>query len=180
MDLNLSVFDMSILLREVKNDIALTTKNHRIIFNEPSEKLLVNADRERMEQVIVNLLNNAIKYSPNSKEVVIDAKDDKGKILVSISDSGIGIQSDDLQNIFTRFYRVSGLPALFTGTGVGLYICAEIIKRHNGRIWAESKPGEGSRLLGFRALGLVLLAVARGGLGFTDGTLAQFGEAAPD
>ncbi|HXS58096.1 MAG TPA: PAS domain S-box protein [Hanamia sp.] len=146
LELNVSVFDIRVLLREVKNDIELTSKNHRIVFDERSEKLLVNADRERMVQVIVNLLNNAIKYSPNSKEVVIEAKEDNGKILVSIADSGIGIQSEDLQNIFTRFYRVSGLPALFSGTGVGLYICAEIIKRHNGRIWAESKPGEGSVL----------------------------------
>ena len=144
LDLNLSGFDISVLLKEVKNNIELTTKNHQIIFNAPSSKLLVYADRERIEQVIINLLNNAIKYSPYSKEVIIDAKNDKGDILVSISDNGIGIPSEDLQNIFTRFYRVSGLPALFTGTGVGLYICDQIIQRHNGHIWAESKPGEGS------------------------------------
>lgn len=144
LDLNLSTFDMNILLREVKNNIQLTSKNYEIIFNAPPGKLLVYADRQKIEQVIVNLLNNAIKYSPYSKEVIIDAKLDESNILVSISDNGIGIESEDLQNIFTRFYRVSGLPALFTGTGVGLYICAEIIQRHKGHIWAESKTGKGS------------------------------------
>jgi PAS domain S-box-containing protein len=144
LDLNPSIFDMSILLNEVKNNIELTSKNYEIIFNAPSAKLLVYADRQKIEQVIVNLLNNAIKYSPYSKEVIIEAKVDNSNILVSIHDTGIGIESEDLQNIFTRFYRVSGLPALFTGTGVGLYICAEIIQRHKGDIWAESIPGKGS------------------------------------
>ncbi len=144
LDLNFSILDISVLLTEVKNNIQLTTENHHIIFHEPSARLLVKADREKMEQVIINLLNNAIKYSPGSKEVIIDAREDNGNILVSVRDYGIGIPSEDLENIFARFYRVSGLPALFTGTGVGLYISAEIIKRHNGKIWAESKPEEGS------------------------------------
>ena len=89
-------------------------------------------------------MSNSIKYSPNSGDIVIHSYKEDGKIKVSIADKGIGIPEEELQNIFSRFYRVSGAAASFSGSGIGLYISSEIIKRHGGEIWAESKPGEGA------------------------------------
>ncbi|MEP6595072.1 MAG: PAS domain S-box protein [Ginsengibacter sp.] len=142
--LNYSMFDMNILLKETRDNIQQTTSDHKIIFSENEEKLITNADNYRIEQVIINILTNAIKYSPDSKDIIIDTRKNDGKIIVSVKDSGIGIPPEDLENIFSSFYRVPGLASTFSGLGIGLYISSEIIKRHGGEIWAESKEGKGS------------------------------------
>ena len=144
MEINASMFDMNILLREIINNIQQTTSVHTIHFNENKEKLFANGDRTRIDQVIVNILINAIKYSPASGDIIVDAYKNDGKITVSIKDNGIGIPQEDIENIFSRFYRVKGLTSTFSGSGIGLYIAAEIIRQHGGNIWAESKIGEGS------------------------------------
>ena len=144
LEINLSIFDMATLVKEVVANLQQTTSTHTIIFNSPGKEILANADRERIEQVLVNLIMNAIKYSPKAKDVTVDCYEKDGKINVSIKDNGIGIPSEDIQNIFTSFYRVRGLASSFAGSGIGLYISSEIIKRHGGEIWAESKVDEGS------------------------------------
>ncbi len=117
---------------------------HKIILKEIKDKLVANADKERIEQVIINMLTNAIKYSPNANEIIVDAYKKNSQIIVSIKDYGIGIPPEDIKNIFDRFYRVGGLAATYSGSGIGLYISSEIIKQHRGKMWAESEIGRGS------------------------------------
>ena len=102
------------------------------------------ADRERIEQVITNIIGNAIKYSRKPGDIIVKAGKKDGNINVTVTDKGIGIPQKDIENIFLRFYRVSGSASSFSGSGVGLYISAEIIKSHGGKIWAESNIGKGS------------------------------------
>jgi len=105
----------------------------------------VYADKERISQVIVNLVNNAIKYSPKSFQVLVAIKSDDDAITVGVKDYGIGIAYEHHSKIFERFYRVEGKKEeTFSGFGIGLYIVAEIIERHNGKVWLESAPGKGS------------------------------------
>lgn len=102
-------------------------------------------DEVRIEQVIINYLTNAVKYSPNAKEVQIEtAVEPAGRITVRVRDHGIGIPKDHQANIFGKFYRVDESAAQFQGLGIGLYICAEIIRRHDGDYGVESEPGKGS------------------------------------
>lgn len=144
LELNRSVFNINVLLKEIIENIQQTSSNHKIIFNNTTETLLADADKERIEQVIVNMLTNAIKYSPNTCDIIVDSVKDDGKLIIGIKDSGIGIPEDDLDKIFTRFFRVKGMASTFSGSGIGLYISQEIVKRHGGEMWVESELGEGS------------------------------------
>jgi signal transduction histidine kinase len=94
--------------------------------------------------VITNLLSNAVKYSPACKEIEVNVLRENDELMVAVIDHGIGIQQNHLLNIFEKFYREENSSFSFPGLGVGLFISAEIIKRHNGRIWAESVVGKGS------------------------------------
>jgi signal transduction histidine kinase len=102
-------------------------------------------DETRIEQVIINYLTNAVKYSPENKDIHIetDIRPD-GCLRVSVRDFGIGIRKDHQANIFSKFYRVEEAANRFQGLGIGLYICAEIIRRHEGKYGVESEPGQGS------------------------------------
>ena len=92
----------------------------------------------------MNLVNNAVKYSPNNKEILICAEKDSGSAIVSVIDFGIGMSPYEQKSIFERFYRVNGHESATPGLGMGLYIAAEIIKEHNGEIKVKSKLNEGS------------------------------------
>jgi signal transduction histidine kinase len=99
----------------------------------------------RIEQVLSNLLDNAIKFTPPSGEVSVDVTGEEHEVVVSVSDTGIGIPSDELLRIFDRFYQVEGgSTRAYRGTGLGLTICKHIVEYHQGRIWAESVEGSGS------------------------------------
>jgi PAS domain S-box-containing protein len=144
LELNISLFNLNLLLRETVNNLQQTTQHHRLLFNENTEELMVNADRARIEQVIINLISNSIKYMPLPGNIIIDAYKKEGNVVVSVVDNGIGIAEKDLENIFLRFYRVSGPASTFSGSGIGLFISSEIIKAHHGQIWVESEIGKGS------------------------------------
>jgi signal transduction histidine kinase len=102
-------------------------------------------DETRIEQVIINYLTNAVKYSPDHKEVQIEAGvQPGGQVYVRVKDYGIGIRKDQQTDIFSKFYRVEESANRFQGLGIGLYICAEIIRRHEGQYGVESEPGQGS------------------------------------
>src|SRR5580704_2391127 len=102
-------------------------------------------DEMRIEQVIINYLTNAVKYSPENKEIHIETDiGPDGRLWVRVKDFGIGIRKDHQSNIFSKFYRVEEAANRFQGLGIGLYICAEIIRRHDGEYGVESEPGEGS------------------------------------
>ncbi len=102
-------------------------------------------DEMRIEQVVINYLTNAVKYSPDHKEIKIDTSvREDGRLFVSVRDFGIGIRKDHQTNIFSKFYRVEESANRFQGLGIGLYICAEIIRRHEGEYGVESELGQGS------------------------------------
>jgi len=102
-------------------------------------------DETRIEQVLVNYLTNAVKYSPDRKEIDIETSVRRdGRLFVEVRDYGIGIRKDHQANIFSKFYRVEESAGRFQGLGIGLYICAEIIRRHEGEYGVESEPGQGS------------------------------------
>ncbi|MEO7043757.1 MAG: HAMP domain-containing sensor histidine kinase, partial [Ferruginibacter sp.] len=106
---------------------------------------IVFGDKDRIGQVISNLITNAIKYSPNADKIIIHTAINDNQVTLCVEDFGIGITGDKLAKVFEQFYRVSGdMQHTFPGLGLGLYISSEIIKRENGKIWVTSNPGKGS------------------------------------
>jgi signal transduction histidine kinase len=106
---------------------------------------LVEADETRLEQVLTNLVDNAIKFSQAGGQVVVEGRDLGEQVQVSVRDTGIGIPMEEQERIFDRFYQVDGgSTRQHRGTGLGLTICKHIIENHHGRIWVESELGEGS------------------------------------
>jgi two-component system, LuxR family, sensor kinase FixL len=135
--------DMSVFLPDALNMIELISPNHTVIL-EKNESGKVLIDAMRIEQVITNLVSNATKYSPGKDKILVNSTAANGNLTISITDFGIGIPSDKINKLFTRFYRVEESTHKFTGLGIGLFISSEIIKQHGGKIWVESKEGEGS------------------------------------
>ena len=111
--------------------------------NCPDDLPKVNADEPRIEQVLVNLIHNAVKFTRPGGEVALSAEAGEGFVRFAVKDTGVGIPSDDIPRIFERFYRVDKSRA-GGGTGLGLSISRHLIESHSGRIWAESIEGEGS------------------------------------
>jgi PAS domain S-box-containing protein len=137
-------FDMNALVAEVVEALQLTTERHQLIVS-GKIKHTVFGDRERVGQVITNILSNAIKYSPQSDKINIKLSSTKTEAKVSVQDFGVGISKEKQHQVFERFYRVSGFKEnTYPGLGLGLYISSELIKRHNGHIGVESEKGKGS------------------------------------
>jgi len=132
-----SDIDLAALIEEVVAQTQITTSTHRIVLQNNGQ-VIVNGERNRLEQVLSNFLANAIKYSPNASEVVVKSEVANNKVKVSVRDFGIGIPPDEQQYVFDRFYRVNESSRKFSGLGLGLFISAEIIKRHGGTIAVES------------------------------------------
>jgi two-component system CheB/CheR fusion protein len=114
------------------------------IRTEGVQDLEIEADSERIQRVIVNFVNNAVKYAPESKNIVIRAEKAGKQVKVSVIDRGPGIAEDKLPHLFDRYYRADSEGAQYSGLGLGLYISAEIIRRHGGDIGVDSEPGNGS------------------------------------
>lgn len=132
------------LIKEVIAETNLTGLSHIIELGN-CEKILLNADREKINSVLTNLLSNAVKYSPKGSNIYVDCQEQDQQVIVSIRDEGLGIRPEDAKHIFDRYYRVAGNQQLhISGFGIGLYLSAEIIQRHDGRIWVESESGKGS------------------------------------
>jgi PAS domain S-box-containing protein len=142
--LNPEPFDLGELVREIAADIQMVSPGHKILVDTLIGQQ-VNADRERIAQVITNFLNNAVKYSPEHKQILVRLENDPAGVKVSVKDKGIGIRRDEHQKIFERFYRANAnTNTAFSGFGIGLYISSEIIKKHGGSIGVESEEGKGS------------------------------------
>ncbi len=139
---NEALFSFDGLVDEVVEEMQRTTQKHTIEKVGVTEKM-VCGDKDRIGQVIVNLLANAIKYSPSADKIIITSSAENGYVTLYVQDFGVGIPQERQQQIFERFYRVDGNETI-AGIGLGLYISAEIIKRQNGRIWVENTQGEGS------------------------------------
>jgi PAS domain S-box-containing protein len=136
-------FTLDQLFENCCSHIAQTTKQ-KIVFQGESSQI-VNADDQQIGQVLVNFISNAIKYAPQSGEIVITASFiSTSEIKVSVKDSGPGIEEEKLKYLFDRYYRTDYKGQKFTGLGLGLYISAQIIKNHGGRIGVDSALGKGS------------------------------------
>lgn len=140
---NLERFDLRLLLSEVMETFPYTNKTHRIIFHDFEDAAYVYADRQRIEQVINNLLTNAIKYSPNANLIEVGIKKETSMVTITVKDYGIGLKDEHKRKIFTRFYRAEG-DVNVSGLGIGLHLTKEIIDRHKGIVGVESKFGKGS------------------------------------
>jgi PAS domain S-box-containing protein len=143
LSLELEHFDLSVLVRETCDRMAVLSQAHPLRMEIP-EHLEGRWDRGRLDQVITNLLSNAIRYSPNGGEVVVRLEEENGGVHLTVKDSGVGIPPDKQGLIFERFGRAHG--AKYGGLGLGLTISQGIVEQHGGRIWVESLgvPGEGS------------------------------------
>jgi two-component system, sensor histidine kinase and response regulator len=142
--------DVRQLATDVAGRMQLTTQKHTLSVLPPApdqETPSIVADRDHLEQVLNNLITNAIKYSPDGGPVEIDVRPDGSSgILLSVKDKGVGIPQSELDAVFSLFYRsrAEGSRQAVSGMGLGLYISKEIVERHGGRIWVESEPGNGS------------------------------------
>jgi PAS domain S-box-containing protein len=139
--------EYSALVTEVIEDVQSTAPRHVIVW-EGMPAITVTADRQRIGQVLTNLLTNAVKYSPEADKVVVTAAIEGDELVTRVRDFGIGIPAEKQAQVFDRFYRVEGADGpeheSFPGLGLGLYISAEIVRLHGGRIWVESQEGTGS------------------------------------
>ncbi|MET0637405.1 MAG: PAS domain S-box protein [Chitinophagaceae bacterium] len=141
---NESVFDFNPMVRELVEELQRTTLKHLLV-EIYEETGYVYADKERIGQVITNLISNAIKYSPGSEKIIIRTYQDGVNVVMSVQDFGIGIARDKQAHVFEQFYRVSGnMQHSFPGLGLGLYISSEIVQREMGSIWVKSEEGKGS------------------------------------
>jgi signal transduction histidine kinase len=144
LDLNYSEFDPVLLVEETVQDIRHISSRHNIVIHNEFEGTL-EADRDRIAQVLVNLLTNAVKYSPSTDTIDVNIKGETNSIAVSVTDYGIGINKSEQARIFERFYRVEGKNELtYPGFGIGLFIASEIVQRHQGTIQVKSEKDKGS------------------------------------
>jgi signal transduction histidine kinase len=143
--LSKEIFNLNELVIETVQDIIYTNSKHNInVFHD--FECHVDGDKDRIGQVLINFLTNAIKYSPNSDKVEVWVRQsEKDRVSVSVKDFGIGIEEKDHEKIFERFYRAGGKEEqTFPGFGMGLFIAKEIIQRHDGIIGLVSQKGKGS------------------------------------
>lgn len=144
LDLNMNPFMIDDLIRELTADFQLHTSSHHITFN-AGISAPIFGDKVRMGQVVENLISNAIKYSPLTKNIEVSSWISGDEAIVAVKDNGIGIDPKNQKSIFERFYRAADEKAInASGFGIGLYICAGIMKSHNGGIWVNSEQGKGS------------------------------------
>ncbi|MDR6944889.1 PAS domain-containing protein [Mucilaginibacter pocheonensis] len=144
MEYNMETFNFCEMLADSIDGVQYTAPSHRISLTCPQD-IIYTGDRFRLEQVINNLLTNAIKYSPEANNILVNCtQNGTNSFTVSVQDFGIGIEEKNINRLFERYYRVDNTAMRFDGLGLGLFISAEILKRHNGSFWIKSKPGEGS------------------------------------
>ena len=143
LELHIAPFDFDAMLANAVEEVQLSADHHKLTLTGeiPYE---IEGDEDRLKQVVINLLTNAVKYSPDGGEINIHAVLENDMLKVSVHDNGIGINAKNLNKIFELYYREEGRAAQFQGMGIGLAISKDIIRRHRGRIWAESGSEKGS------------------------------------
>ena len=142
--LRLEALDLNELVRKTVEEIQEMVVTHQLRFESTAQPVVVG-DKDRIEQVLINLLNNAVKYSANAKNVIIRVNANQEQAIVSVQDFGTGIAGAHQQKIFERFYQITDTEEKpFSGLGIGLYIASQIIKQHQGHMWVESSKGTGA------------------------------------
>jgi two-component system phosphate regulon sensor histidine kinase PhoR len=145
LQLRMTEVDISALAERVLEKMRPQAGSHHLRLAPREGTVPVRADPDRMEQVITNLLDNALKYSPPGSTVTLSVRARGDKAVVSVSDQGIGIPLEQQTHVFDKFHRVLDERSRHVqGTGLGLYLCRKIVEAHGGHIWVESRPGEGS------------------------------------
>jgi signal transduction histidine kinase len=144
-----STFDIMDLLHECNDVMASKAEEENIQIRviDPEGPSLIEADRDKIKQVILNLLSNALKYNRPNGSVILKTKASEKKLVISVQDTGIGIPEDAVGHIFEKFYRVRENEAKASGTGLGLSICKKIIQGHGGTIEIKSKIGIGTNMI---------------------------------
>ncbi|WP_316797519.1 ATP-binding protein [Pedobacter agri] len=139
-----TIFDFTQLVIDAMDELQLSSSGHQLEMDCRDVHML-EADREKMISVVTNLMANAVKYSPEGGKIIMDCSKKENELIFSVKDSGIGILPEDTERIFERYYRVSSsVTKNISGFGIGLYLSAQIVKLHGGRIWVDSKRGVGS------------------------------------
>jgi signal transduction histidine kinase len=150
LELDRSLLNIDEMLDQVIGNLKLVVETHTLQLEPPQERLWVAGDSGRLEQVLVNLVTNAVRYSEPGTTVTVSARrsrDPRGSpvALIQVRDEGVGIAANDLSRIFDRFYRSENAASpRHAGLGLGLYISSQIVRLHSGRLWAESEPAKGS------------------------------------
>lgn len=135
------------LAQDIVDEMQGRTEAHRLVVDFPTDLPILDADPRRIRQVVRNILDNAIKYSPDGGLVMIRGERRAHDVVVSIADQGVGISPEDLIPLFDRYFRVKSPTGYYVaGTGLGLPVARAIVEAHGGRIWAQSKVGEGTTL----------------------------------
>ncbi|MGV3509314.1 MAG: ATP-binding protein [Sphingobacteriaceae bacterium] len=140
---NRKKFEFDKLLENSLDIIRQTNPDYKIVTNN-TQPVIINGDEMRIEQVIINYLTNAIKYSPDSKQIEVTSRVSTNELILNVKDYGVGIPEQKQKDIFKKFYRVEENSHRFQGLGIGLFICSEIIRRHGGTVGVNSEPGKGS------------------------------------
>jgi signal transduction histidine kinase len=134
-------FDFNEMVCDVVNVMQLSARTHKIELDLADTKI-IDGDRNRLGQVVINLISNAIKYSPHGDKIIVSSVNNEDTITLYVQDFGIGIPLAEHSKLFSRFFRAN--ESTYPGLGLGLYICNEIIKRHSGKMDFESEDGKGS------------------------------------
>jgi PAS domain S-box-containing protein len=142
LDLRLEETDLVAEVRMLAESLAL--ERATVETEDGSESMIVLADRERLGQVIANLVTNAVKYSPEDSEIAVRVSRGQDTVSIAVADRGVGIPPEAIPRLFDRFYRVAATQLRTPGIGLGLYITRRIVEAHGGRITVESEPGQGS------------------------------------
>jgi signal transduction histidine kinase len=136
---------LPLLAREVADETQRQTAVHRLVVDFPGDFPLLMADPRRLRQVLRNVLDNAVKYSPEGGLIVMRGEVRQADVVISVADQGVGIAPEDLIPLFDKYFRVQRAAGEYVpGTGLGLPITRAIVEAHGGRIWAESKLGQGT------------------------------------
>jgi PAS domain S-box-containing protein len=137
-------FDIQEAVQDIVSTMQMTTANHKIECQN-LQSIQVNADKDRIAQVLENYITNAIKYSPKANKIIVRMEKTKSDVTISVEDFGVGIPEEKTKKIFERFYQVEQHDRkAYAGLGLGLFISKEIINRHKGEVWVTSKVGKGS------------------------------------
>jgi len=148
LQMELATLDLSNLVQKVTHRLQVKSPGVTVKVNLPPNLPTVVADRDRIEEVLENLLDNAVKYSPDKPVVTVVCRATGDEVIVSVSDAGMGISLREQEQIFDRFYRVgNAMTNSLQGAGLGLYICRAIVEANGGRIWVESALHQGSTFL---------------------------------
>jgi two-component system CheB/CheR fusion protein len=141
--LNKSHFSVESIIHDATEQVPFINQSHKLIIKGNTSHELY-ADRHRLDQVLNNLISNAVKYSPNADSIILQIEKINNDLKFIVTDFGMGIPQDKIPYVFDRFFRVEESTHMVSGLGLGLYISAEIVRRHGGKIGVESEPGKGS------------------------------------